>query len=422
VAAVLEFGASLNLRTQFASPAAFVGRAYNDFLVDRGGSGTFGTSATTKANGKGNGGPLLEEGTSLVSQPEIDYWAGLINQGYPVQSMQAQLLASDELRGTLPGSAMWVRFLYESVTGQLPTDPQLNAGVAFLANSDTALTRYELALSVLDSPTGTALEIQDAYTNVVPGGGGPTAINLTAIEADLAAGESLPQVAQTMGQSKGNYLAYEQANDVGVVGFVANVYQLVLHRAASTSDLQFWASVRGSGATDSSIALAILNSPEAKTFVVESAYLTYLGRAADPAGLNFWRSTLVSGFSDEQFVSLIISSPEYYAVHGSTSAGYINGLYHDVLRRTSPPSQPEVDYWVTQLAMSTRGAGQARADIALAFQQSTEFRTLLINGWYESFDGRAPTAAELNNALSFFNAGASDEQVEAQILAARQTG
>ncbi|HVX15512.1 MAG TPA: DUF4214 domain-containing protein [Pirellulales bacterium] len=421
-AAVLEFGKSLNLGAQFASAAAFVGRAYNDFLVDRGGGGVFGQPVKSSGGTTGGGGTgsLLEEGVSLVSTPEIDYWVGQINQGLPVQSMQAQLLASPELRQTLPGSAMWVRFLYEAVTGQLPTDAELSNDDALLAASDTTSTRYALAFNLLESPSGQASEIEDAYANVVPGGGGPTTQNLTAIQADLAAGETLPQVALTMAQSNGNYLNYEEANDVGVIGFVATVYQDVLHRAAGAGDLLYWASVRGAGASDAAIAQTIADSPEARTFIVDNAYQTYLGRAPDAGGLSFWLSQLSAGMSDEVFVSLIASSAEYYADNGGTSSGYITALYRDILQRTSTPSQPEIDYWVTQLARSTRGAAQARADIALAFQESTEYRTLLIDSWYQSFDGRAPTAAELSSALSLFASGASDEAVEAQILVAKQ--
>jgi hypothetical protein len=415
-AALLEFGGNVNFQTQFASPAAFVGRAYNDFMVDRGGSGTFAATA--------NGGSTASQvqGGSLVSSPEIDYWAQQINNGMSVQSMQAQLLASPELRQTLPGGAMWVRFLYEAVTGSLPPDPVLTADTAFLASSDTTATRYALALNLLNSPVGQAAEIQDAYTNVVPGSGGPTPTNLAAIQADLAAGESLPQVAQTMGQSNGNYLNYEMTNDVGVVGFISTVYQDVLHRTASPGELSYWASVRGAGVSNTQLAQMISSSGEAKSFIVAAAYEKYLGRAPDPGGMAFWVGQLVSGMSDEQFVSLIASSPEYYANQGSTSQGFIIGLYRDILGRTAPPSQPEIDYWVSVLAQSSRGAQQARADVVLGFEQSPEYRGSLITGWYQAFDGRLPTAAELQIGLLQFASGATDEQVEAQILAARATG
>jgi hypothetical protein len=413
-AAVLEFGGTLNLRGPFATYAAFVGRAYDDFLVDRGGGGTFGgsNSGLTYASGAGS---------AVVSNQEIQYWVSQGQAGLTVQQMQAQILASDELRQTLPDASQWIRFLYESVLSREPTTAELTAYESVLNQGDTGAARYGLALALLASPAGQAAEIKDVYFNVVPGSPSPSSTDLTAIQADLAAGESLPQIAQTVSASQGNYLSYELAHNVGTVGFIAGVYESALHRPASSGDLAYWASVRGAGVSDAQIAQAILNSPEARTFLIENTYESYLGRPADPGGLSYWQAVLSSGqVTDEQFVASIIGSPEYYARNGSTSQSYIQALYHDLLGRTSPPQQQEVNFWVSQLAMSTRGATQARADVALSFQQSREYQTNLINHWYQIYDGRAPTASELNSALGLLQSGASDEYVQAQILVARQ--
>jgi hypothetical protein len=422
-AALLEFGGNVNLRSQFATYAAFVGRAYDDFMVGRGGGGTFAPLPNAQKTGNGLGGNTSfgPEGSSLVSQPEIQYWVDLGQRGVTVQQMQAQLLSSDELRQTLPGSDMWVRFLYQSVTGQLPSNAELTAATNQLAASDTAATRYNIALNLLTSPAGQAAEIRDMYANVVPSGGSPSPANLAAIQSDLAAGESLPQVAQILSASNGDYLNYETTHNLGIVGFVSHLYQAVLQRPAAPGDLSFWSAAAGQGLSKAQIALSILNSPEARNFVIQDAYQSYLGRPVDASGLSFWQAQLAGGLSDEQFVSLIIGSQEYYNKNGGTSSSYIQALYHDLLQRTAPPSQQEIDFWVAQLAMSTRGAVQARADIALAFQHGDEFDTLLIDRWYQAFDGRAPSATELNSALSLFHSGASQESVEAQILAAQSS-
>ena len=426
-AALLEFGGSLNLRAQYATYAAFVGRAYNDFLIDRGGNGVFGNPVTSQGgggggNGGGGGGITNNgiEGASIVSPPEIQYWVSQGQLGVSVQSMQAQILASDELQGSLPETGMWVRFLYQSVTGQLPSDPVLQADINLLNANNTVATRYALALGLLTSPIGQVAEINDMYANVVPKGGSPSPTDTAAMQADLAAGESLPQVAQALAASNGNYLSYELTHNVGQIGFVAGLYQSVLHRAASTGDLNFWATVRSQGASNAQIAQAILSSSEARAFVIQNAYLRYLGRGVDPAGMNFWQAAMAGGLTDEQLAADLAASPEYYAKSGGTSQSYVAALYRDVLGRPVPASQQEIDYWVSQLARSTRGAGQARADIALAFEQSDEFRTNLIESWYQLYDGRAPSAGELNTDLMLLQSGASQEAVQAQILVARQ--
>lgn len=424
VAALLEFGGNVNLTSQFATYAAFVGRAYNDFLIDRGGNSQFGNpvTATGGKNGNGNGNGtgttgLTEEGVALVSPSEINYWVGQGQLGLTVQQMQAQVLAADELQTVLPDPEQWIRFLWESVTGQLPTDQVLAADDAVLVNGNTPLVRYELALQLLTSPIGEVSEINDAYANVVPGGGAPSAPNLAAIEADLSAGQSLPQVAATMSASNGNYLNYETTNQTGFVGFVAGVYTSVLHRPAGASDLSFWASEAAAGLSNTLIATIILDSPEARTFIINDAYEAYLGRPADPGGMAFWQSAFAGGMTDEQFIGYIIASSEYYADNGGTSQGYVTALYRTFLGRTA--MQSDIDYWVSQLGMSTRGAVQARADIAVMFQQTAEYRTDLIAQWYQLYDGRAPSAAEVNAALLLFDSGATQEDVQAAILAAK---
>ncbi|HEV3343749.1 MAG TPA: DUF4214 domain-containing protein [Pirellulales bacterium] len=278
-----------------------------------------------------------------------------------------------------------------------------------------------MSLALLMSPAGQIAEIKDIYFNVVPGSPSPSSTDLAAVQADIVSGESLPQIAQTVSASQGNYLSYELAHNVGTVGFVAGVYQSVLHRAASNGDLAYWASVRGAGVSDAQIAQAILGSPEARAFLIQNAYESYLGRPADAGGMAYWQAVLSSGqITDEQFVASLIGSPEYYARNGSTSQSYVLALYHDLLARTTSPPQQEIDFWVSQLAMSSRGAAQARADIAVAFQQTSEYQTDLVNHWYQIYDGRAPSAGELNSALTLLQSGASDEYVQAQILAARQ--
>lgn len=422
-AAVLEFGGNMNLRTQFASPEAFVGRAYNDFLVGRGGGGTFGSVGNGSA-GSYYGGP---PGTSVVGPNEIKYYSDLIKSGVlNAQQMQAFILSSDELRSTFPTGESWAGNMYTLVTGAASDSPQVAAeknyaSMVFKAmGGDTPQARFAIALQLLNSPAGQTAEINDAYVNVVPGASSASISpsDLAAIKADLAAGESLPQVAQVMGQSRGDYLNYELTNRIGTVGFVAGVYQSVLHRAASANDLNYWAAQSGAGVSNATIALTVLNSAEAKSHLVANTYQQYLGRSPSPTDMNFWVRALTSGLSDRQFVSLVVSSNEYYAKNGGTDPGYITGLYRDLLQRpaSSPPSQQDIGYWVTIMAASQRGAVQARADVAIGFQGSPEYEALLINGWYQSFFGRAPSNAELNAALLQFNAGATEEQVAAQIL------
>lgn len=411
-AAQLELGNNINLRGQFATYAGFVGRAYDQFMIDRTGGGSTGTGG-----GGGTGGGVI--GTSVVSPQEIQYWVSQGQQGLSVEQMQAQLLASDELRQSLPESAQFVRFLYQNDLGRDPTEAELNAGLSVLSGNDTAATRYAVALNFLRSPDARTAQINDMYANFFSNGQTPSASDAQAIQLDLASGEPVTSVAQTLVNSGGNYLAYEAAHNAGNLGFVGSLYQSVLNRTASIGELTYWAGQEAAGASKLQISLAILNSPEARAHTIANAYQTYLGRAVDAAGLNYWEAVMAQGVTDEQLIGDLVASPEYYQAHGGTSDSYVRALYQEILHRTSQPSQPEVDYWIAQLAASNRGEVQARADIAVAFEQSDEFRSALINQWYQQYLGRPVDPGALVWALNIFHAGATQELVQAIILANR---
>jgi hypothetical protein len=268
---------------------------------------------------------------------------------------------------------------------------------------------------LLDSPIGTQSEINEMYVNLVPNRS-PSAADLQAIQADVASGVRLEQVAQILVASNGDYANYVVTHGVGEVGFVGGLFQSVLGRPASNNDLAFFTGLHANGVSNQTIATLLVTSPEHRAQVVAGYYQTFLHRGIDAAGLNFWLGALASGAGEEQVLAAIVGSDEYYFAHGGTSDSFVRAVYHDVLGRTTPPSQPEIDYWIATLAASTRGAAQARADVVLGFASSDEYRSIQINGWYQAYLGRAPSFAEVNGALNSFHLGASQDAVQVQIL------
>ncbi len=399
-AALLEFGGNRNLRSQFATFAAFTGRAYNDFLPDR--KTSFGSSG-------------------VVSSGEINYWVGQAAQGLTVQQMQAQLLASDELRQTLRLSDSWVRSLFETVLHREPTPTEINTYLAPLIGNDTNALRYQLALQLLTSQNGTLSEINQMYQNLVPNGS-PSQADSLAIQADLASGMRMEQVAQLISASNGNYYNYVVTHNAGEVGFIGGVYQSVLGRPASNNDISFWINVHANfGVSNEQIAETILASPEHRAQILQGYYQAYLHRSLDPSGLNFWLNAMAAGMTEDQVLSAIVGSNEYFVSNGATSDSFVRAIYRDVLHRTTPPSQPEIDYWIAVLAASTRGPAQARADVVLGFAASDEYRSMLINDWYQAYLGRPATSSEIINSLQLFHLGASQNAIQAQILLNRPT-
>lgn len=396
-AALLEFGGNRNLRSQFATFAAFTGRAYADLLTDR------------KASLGGAG---------IVSTGEINYWVGQAQQGLTVQQMQAQLLASNELRESLRLSGSWVRNMFQTVLGRQPTPAEVDYFLAPLVNNDTAATRYQLALQLLNSTEGTLAAINSMYLNLVPRGG-PTPADIQAIQSDLSSGFRMEQVAQIIAASNGDYFNYVVAHNAGEVGFIGGTYQSVLGRSAGSGDISYWVGVHAAGVSNQQIAAQILNSPEHLAQLVQGYYLTYLHRGVDPGGLNYWVGAIGRGLAPEQVMASIVGSDEYFQNNGGTADSFVRAIYRDILHRTTSPSQPELDYWIAVLAASTRGAAQARGEVVLGFAGSDEYRSSLINGWYQAYLGRPASAAELSSALQSFRLGASEVAVQAQILVTR---
>jgi hypothetical protein len=72
---------------------------------------------------------------------------------------------------------------------------------------------------------------------------------------------------------------------------------------------------------------------------VTNGYQQYLGRPPDAAGLSAWVGKMQAGLTDEQLEAAFIGAPEYIAAHGGAGAGWVQGLYHDIL---VPPFRPKL--------------------------------------------------------------------------------
>src|SRR5262249_4062405 len=125
----------------------------------------------------------------------------------------------------------------------------------------------------------------------------------------------------------------------------------------------------------------ITHSKEHYVQFVTNAYKQYLNRAPDPSGLGSWVGALQNGLTDERLEASFIGSPEYIANHGGPGAGWVKGMYQDILGRT--PSQSEVDGWVQAL-----NSGVSPQQVAYGFAASAEREGNRVRGDYQTFLGR----------------------------------
>jgi Domain of unknown function (DUF4214)/Divergent InlB B-repeat domain len=87
---------------------------------------------------------------------------------------------------------------------------------------------------------------------------------------------------------------------------------------------------------------------------------------------------------------------------------WLDKVYRDALKR--PVDQAALDFFGAKLK-----GGASRADVALSVLQSVEYRTRLVQGWYQTFLKRLPSGPELASWLGLLGS-ASEETVESQIL------
>jgi hypothetical protein len=205
---------------------------------------------------------------------------------------------------------------------------------------------------------------------------------------NAAAGASLPPGTGTIivGTASAQLSADQQ--------FVQAVFNDFLGRSGALDELNGWVAVLptigNTGAANS-----IIRSPEALTRLVDGFYQKYLGRTADPAGAQAWVTNIENGMTEEQVISGFLGAPEYLdhlqSTGNSPDAAYVQSLYNVLLGRVGANS--EVASWVEGL-----NRGMSRGQVALAFTESAEYRTISVQQYYFALLHRQapPTADEVS--------------------------
>jgi hypothetical protein len=152
------------------------------------------------------------------------------------------------------------------------------------------------------------------------------------------------------------------------------------------------------------VANALSHSDEAYSQFITAAYERYLNRAPDGAGLAHWLSAMRYGLSDERLEAGFIGSPEYIANHGGSGAGWVVGMYQDLLGRT--PSDGEVASWVDAL-----DHGMSTEAVAYGFAASAEREGLRVQADYQKYLGRQAAPQEVAYWVNAFEDGLSNEEV-----------
>jgi hypothetical protein len=157
--------------------------------------------------------------------------------------------------------------------------------------------------------------------------------------------------------------------------------------------LNYWSGLIHQGTPRNEVARRIWESAEHRGLQVDRYYAIYLHRSADPFGRAAWIRAFQGGASEIDVQRAIVTSGEYQVAHGS-NAGFLTGLYVDILGRT-PDSRGHAN-WLRQL-----NSGVSRARVAQAFLTSTEAYRLALNRYYEDYLHRP---ADESGARNWVNA------------------
>jgi Domain of unknown function (DUF4214) len=158
------------------------------------------------------------------------------------------------------------------------------------------------------------------------------------------------------------------------------------------------------------VASTLTHSVEYYTGVITAAYERYLRRAPDAGGLASWLVEMQNGLTDEHLEAGFIGSGEYIQSHGGAGAGWVRGMYQDLLGRT--PSQAEVDSWLQVLA-----SGVSTTTVAYGFAASGEREGQRVTADYVQYLGRHPAASEVAGWVNAFESGtATNEDVVAGFI------
>jgi hypothetical protein len=197
--------------------------------------------------------------------------------------------------------------------------------------------------------------------------------------------------------------------------YIYRAYNDVLHRRGEDAGVEYYGNFVNFGGSRGKVALSFTTTSEYLTNVVNGMYQTYLGRGGDGDGVSYWVGRLADGSTtDEQLAALFISSDEFYATHGGTDSGWVDGLYQVVLHRA--PDAVGKQSWLNAL-----NSGWSRTAVAYAFTGSTEQLSQKVTGYYLTFLKRSPSSdTDVSYWVNAMQNGVHDENVMANFIGSQE--
>ncbi|HEV3082802.1 MAG TPA: DUF4214 domain-containing protein, partial [Gemmataceae bacterium] len=354
-------------------------------------SATAGTTATITVAAKDNFGNLAAayrgtvHFTSTDAQAVLpaDYQFVSADQGSHAFSITLKTAGSQSVTATDKGNA--------SLTGTesgITVSPGPASQLLFTAPSLTAVA------GTLINPA-VKVQVFDAFGNLLSGDNSDRVTLTAASGPGSFTSASVTSMTVSGGVASFSNLAL---SDAGAYTISASTAGLIT--AATTVHV---ARIAPPPSWLTAVANNLTHSAEYYTLIVDAAYQRYLGRLPDSTGLAGWVAQMQHGLTDEHLEAGFIGSPEYIQAHGGAGAGWITGMYQNLLGRT--PSPAEVNTWLQALAH-----GESTTAIAYGFAASPEREGQIVSADYQQYLGRTPTAAEVSSWVTVFENGSDTNE------------
>ncbi len=191
--------------------------------------------------------------------------------------------------------------------------------------------------------------------------------------------------------------------------YVEALYRSILHRNGSPQEYASWVNLLNANpAARPTVVMAFWNSAEHRGLEVDTYYAEILQRTADPSGRAFWVGQLQQGASEESITIQFLESPEFL---NRGDAFFVDFLYQSVLGRTKDPSGEA--FWLNQLSTQQMTHDQ----VVRSFLFSTESLTRLVDGYYSVYLNRAVDSSGESFWVSQLSAGLPFASIAQQFLA-----
>ncbi len=205
----------------------------------------------------------------------------------------------------------------------------------------------------------------------------------------------------------------EQRSLLDANGFVKGLYQELLHRSPEPGEVEGWVGALNAGASREQVAQGFTSSREYHAHEIENGYHDLLKRAPEPGAVEGWLARMQAGMTPEQFAATVLKSDEYFEKHGGNSRDWLEGVYHDVLNRTSDDAGKQG--WLQELEHGT-----SREQVAASFLQSSEAHKGEVRDAYKSLLGREPDEAGEKEWVNALDHGMSHDDLLERMVSTKE--